>query len=206
MTKAAYDIKAGSAGKCVLHLTLHCVFAAVAATSAASAGLTTVNASIIGVSGLTETLVGVTWPGFDDGNTMFDGLLDSASSFSQDFQTQVQRILSLGFNMVKIPFSFNDLANLQPQNFVTNCTLPTTAQLQSSVTNPNITAPPGRGIPALNATAATVTPGTCNSYLPNDSVLDRFLYVVDFLATNDLYVVLSNNVTVDNTVTTSPSM
>lgn len=137
---------------------------------------------------------------------MFDGLLDSASSFSQDFQTQVQRILSLGFNMVKIPFSFKDLAGLQPQSFITNCTLPTRAQLQSSVTNPNITVPPNRGIPALNATAATAIPGTCNSYLPNDSLLNRFLYVVDFLATNELYVVLSNNVIADNTVTTSPSM
>jgi len=130
----------------------------------------------------------------------------SASSFSQDFQTQVQRILSLGFNMVKIPFSFNDLSGLQPLDFIINCTLPTTAQLKSSVTNPNVTSPPGRSIPALNASAATVISGTCNSYLPNDSVLDRLLYVVDFLATNNLYVVLSNNVTADNTVAVSPSM
>ena len=183
-----------------------CADAAIAAESSATAGLTTVNASVIGVSGLAINLIGVTWPGFDDGNTMFDGLLDSASSFSQDFQTQVQRILSLGFNMVKIPFSFNDLSGLQPLDFVVNCTLPTTAQLQSSVTNPNVTSPPGRSIPALNASAATVISGTCNSYLPNDSVLDRFLYVVDFLATNNLYVVLSNNVTADNTVAVSPSM
>ncbi|DBB04409.1 TPA: hypothetical protein ACH3X1_012892 [Trebouxia sp. C0004] len=179
---------------------------AIAAESSATAGLTTVNASVIGVSGLAIDLVGVTWPGFDDGNTMFDGLLDSASSFSQDFQTQVQRILSLGFNTVKIPFSFNDLSGLQPLDFVINCTLPTTAQLQSSVSNPNVTSPPGRSIPALNASAATEISGTCNSYLPNDSVLDRFLYVVDFLATNNLYVVLSNNVTADNTVAVSPSM
>ena len=137
---------------------------------------------------------------------MFDGLLDSASSFSQDFQTQVQRILSLGFNMVKIPFSFNDLVGLQPQSFLTNCTLPTREQLQSSVTNPGTTPPPGRSIPSLNATAATVIEGTCNSYLPDDSVLNRLLYVVDFLATNNLYVVLSNNVTADNTVAVAPAM
>ena len=183
-----------------------CSPAAIATESDTIVGLTTVNASITGVAGLAINLVGVTWPGFDDGNTMFDGLLNSDSSFSQDFQTQVQRILSLGFNMVKIPFSFSDLSGLQPKDFVINCTLPTTAQLQGSVTNPNVTSPPGRSIPALNATAATVISGTCNSYLPNDSVLDRFLYVVDFLATNNLYVVLSNNVTADNTVTTSPSM
>ena len=184
-----------------------CVAAAALATTATSiTGLTTVNASIIGTEGIAVNLNGVTWPGFDDGNTMFDGLLDSASSFSQDFQTQVQRIISLGFNTVKIPFSFNDLAELQPLSFLINCTLPTTEQLQSSVTNPGITPPPGRGIPSLNATAPTVTEGTCNSYLPDDSVLNRLLYVVTYLATNDLYVVLSNNVTADNTVATAPAM
>ncbi|KAL3142124.1 hypothetical protein ABBQ32_004742 [Trebouxia sp. C0010 RCD-2024] len=179
---------------------------ALAATAATTAGLTTANATIIGAEGVPVNLIGVTWPGFDSGNTMFDGLLDSASSFSQDFQTQVQRIISLGFNMVKIPFSFNDLADLQPLSVLTNCTLPTTEQLQSSVTNPGITPPPGRGIPYLNATAPTVTEGTCNSYLPDDSVLNRLLYVVTYLATNNLYVALSNNVTVDNTVATAPAM
>ena len=180
--------------------------AALAATAATTAGLTTVNATIIGAEGVPVNLIGVTWPGFDSGNTMFDGLLNSASSFSQDFQTQVQRIISLGFNMVKIPFSFNDLAELQPLSVLTNCTLPTREQLQSSVTNPGITPPPGRGIPSLNATAPTVTEGTCNSYLPDDSVLNRLLYVVTYLATNNLYIVLSNNVTVDDTVATAPAM
>ena len=184
-----------------------CVFfAAIATTAAATPGLTTVNATIIGVDGIAVNLNAVTWPGFDSSNTMFDGLLDSASSFSQDFQTQVRRIVSLGFNTVKVPFSFNDLAGLQPQSFLTNCTLPNEQQLQSSVTNPGIPAPPGRSIPTLNATAATVIEGTCNSYLPDDSVLNRLLYVVDFLATNNLYVVLSNNVTVDNTVAVAPAM
>ena len=169
-------------------------------------GLSTVNASILGVDGLAVNLVGTSWRGFDDGNTMFDGLLDSGSSFSQDFQVQVQRILALGFNMVKIPFSFNDLSMLQPQSFLLNCTLPTTAQVQAATTNPNVTVPPGRGVPILPTAAATVINGTCNSYLPNDSVLNRFLYVVDFLASNDLYVMLSNNVTADNTVAVNPAM
>ena len=175
-------------------------------TTTTLTGLTTVNASILGVDGLAVDLVGVTWHGFDDGNTMFDGLLNSGSSFSQDFQVQVQRILALGFNMVKIPFSFNDLASLQPESFLLNCTLPTTAQVQASVTEPNVTIPPFRSVPILPTAAATVINGTCNSYLPDDSVLNRFLYVVDFLASNNLYVMLSNNVTVDNTVAVDPAM
>lgn len=185
---------------------------AAATTSAATTttttltGLSTVNASILGVDGLAVDLVGVSWRGFDDGNTMFDGLLDSGSSFSQDFQVQVQRILALGFNMVKIPFSFNDLSMLQPQSFLLNCTLPTDAQVQSATTNPNVTVPPARSVPVLPTAAATVINGTCNSYLPNDSVLNRFLYVVDFLASNNLYVMLSNNVTADNTVAVNPAM
>ena len=179
---------------------------AATATSTTLTGLSTVNASILGVDGLAVDLVGVSWRGFDDGNTMFAGLLDSGSSFSQDFQVQVQRILALGFNMVKIPFSFNDLSMLQPQSFLLNCTLPTDAQVQSATTNPNVTVPPARSVPVLPTAAATVINGTCNSYLPNDSVLNRFLYVVDFLASNNLYVMLSNNVTADNTVAVNPAM
>ena len=30
---------------------------------------------------------------------------------------------------------------------------------------------------------------SCNSYLPSDSTLDRFNYIVNFLTANDLYVV-----------------
>ena len=50
----------------------------------------------------------------------------------RDFATQVQRIIALGFNTVKIPFSFNDLYGLVPNNYTETCTQVTAQQLQVS--------------------------------------------------------------------------
>ena len=50
----------------------------------------------------------------------------------RDLATQVQRIIALGFNTIKIPFSFNDLYGLIPNNFTGDCEPLTAAQLQVS--------------------------------------------------------------------------
>ena len=41
--------------------------------------------------------------------------------------------------------------------------------------------------------------GVCNSYLPADSVFNRFMYVVQFLARNGIYVLLDNQINFDTT-------
>lgn len=42
----------------------------------------------------------------------------------------MQRIIALGFNTVKVPFSFNDLYGLVPNNYTESCTQLTAQQLQ----------------------------------------------------------------------------
>lgn len=42
----------------------------------------------------------------------------------------------------------------------------------------------------------------CNSYLPSDSVFNRFIYVVQFLARNGIYVLLDNQINFDTTAAT----
>jgi hypothetical protein len=42
----------------------------------------------------------------------------------------------------------------------------------------------------------------CNSYLPSDSVFNRFMYVVQFLARNGIYVLLDNQINFDTTAAT----
>ena len=46
----------------------------------------------------------------------------------------------------------------------------------------------GTAVPDLTA-APSGKAGTCNAYIPSASTLARFQYVVDFLASNGLYVV-----------------
>ena len=50
------------------------------------------------------------------------------------------------------------------------------------------------------------TPGTCNSYLPNDSTFNRFLWMVNFLARNGFYVVIENHVNMDPTAVIDPML
>lgn len=53
---------------------------------------------------------------------------------------------------------------------------------------PNIALPYGTMFPNLTATPIS-PPNTCNSYIPSDTTLNRFTYIVNFLAENGLYVV-----------------
>ena len=75
----------------------------------------------------------------------------------------------------------------------------TDTQVQASVTNPNATIPPAATLPALDAVVSSL-PGVCNSYVPQNSTMARFLYVVQLLASQNLYVVLSNNLNTDPAV------
>ena len=49
------------------------------------------------------------------------------------------------------------------------------------------------------ARPASYGEGQCNGDLPNDSVYTRFLYTVRYLAANNFYVVLDNQLNTDPT-------
>ena len=51
-------------------------------------------------------LQGVNWFGFETSATMVAGLWAGSSSLTQDFKTIVWRMKLLGFNAVRLPFSF----------------------------------------------------------------------------------------------------
>ena len=46
--------------------------------------------------------------------------------------------------------------------------------------------------------------GTCNGYLPSDTTLARFLWVVSFYAENEFYVLLDNHLREDTTIIDAP--
>ena len=47
--------------------------------------------------------------------------------------------------------------------------------------------------------------GVCNSYVPSDSIFNRFVYVVQFFARNGFYIILDNQLNFDTTVLQSQS-
>jgi hypothetical protein len=168
-----------------------------AASIASSTALRVDNAQIVDASGNPIFLHGFNWFGFNAGTTMVDGVW-GGPALAGDFATVVQRQKAMGFNAVRLPFSFKELYtnNNNLRSFVTNCTLPTAAEVAASVT------PPGR-TPSAAAAPLPAPPtrieGLCNEYLP-DSVLARYVWVVQFYARNGFYVVADNHLREDQTV------
>ena len=71
-----------------------------------AAGLTTRNGQITDLDGNALVFKGLNWFGFDDGNTGPDGLWAGSTSTTLDFANIMLRIKALGFNAVRLPFSF----------------------------------------------------------------------------------------------------
>jgi aryl-phospho-beta-D-glucosidase BglC (GH1 family) len=146
-------------------------------------------------SGRRVALHGLNWFGFNSGTTMVDGLWGGPGIIS-DFATVVQRQKLLGFNAVRLPFSFHDLHGLAPKNFAQTCTMPTDADVARSVLAPGKVLP-GKIAPLPFPTHRVA--GQCNGYLPNDTVYNRFRWVVSFYARNGFYVLIDNHLREDRT-------
>lgn len=141
------------------------------------------------------SLHGISWFGFNNGQTMLDGMWNY-DPMSSDFANAVWRLKALGFNAVRLPFSFKDLAIQSPKSFAFDTgKLPTANELVASVT------PPGGMPQAYQPLPYPVQRnGTkCNDYLPSTSVFDRFVYVCNFFANNGFFVLIDNHLREDQT-------
>lgn len=161
--------------------------------------MTTQGTQILNSDGHPVELKGINWFGFNNGDTMVDGLWAGPDSLSMDFATVVYRMQLLGFNAVRLPFSFNDLYNASPRNYTQNSPTASQTEIQTSTTDPSVNVPAGSTIPAQIYTPPNATPGIANSYLPNDTTLNRFLWVINFFARNGFYVLIDDH-TEDSTV------
>jgi hypothetical protein len=164
--------------------------------------MTTKANQIMDSNGNPVQLKGVNWFGFNNGDTMVDGLWQTPNPLAFDFATIVYRMQLLGINAIRLPFSFTDLFQTAPRNYTAACTLPTQAQIQASVTDPSVPTPPGTTIPLMVA-PPTRTAGICDNYFPNDTTLNRFLWVVNFFAKNGFFVLIDNH-SEDQTVLQNP--
>ena len=160
---------------------------------------------LIGVDGKPLSLKGLNYFGFETaGGSMVDGLWGSSDSMVLDFATIVQRQALLGFNAVRLPFSFKNLFGGSPQSYTQSCNVDTLDSIVKATTDPSINADISKA--PLLPNPAPQTPGVCNSYLPNTSVLDRFLWVVRFYASNGMYVIIDNHSNLDSTVVENPTL
>ena len=73
--------------------------------------------------------------GFNNGQTMVDGLYAGSTYQVADFKTIVFRQQQLGFNAVRLPMTFSDL-NLAPKSWTKSCTDDTASLKASPSTSP----------------------------------------------------------------------
>lgn len=152
-------------------------------------------ATLVTPSGNPVKIQGFNWFGFNNGGDMLNGLW-SNDPLQSDFATVVRRQRALGFNGVRLPFSFKDLAVSPARSYEFGCSsLPNAQEIGASVT------PPGQNAisaPELASPPARA-PGRCNDYLPSTSVWDRFVWVVKFFVDNGFYVMIDNHGREDRT-------
>ena len=160
--------------------------------------LTTKGAQIVDSSGEPVYLRGAAWPGFQNGTTMAEVSWNDPESIASDFATLVHRMKLLGFNAVRLPFSFKDLFELEPDAVANSFSPSPLPALQESVTNPQFPLARGLEIPAFHP------PGAGNSYIPSGTTFERFLWVVRYFAENGFYVLLDNHLKEDRTALDDP--
>lgn len=131
---------------------------------------------------------GINWFGFGNKQTMVDGLWIGGSSVASDFFSIVYRIKLLGFNSVRLPFTFNDL-DMRPVDKRIPC------RVMSAGAIVNSTLPPARWGVVNRSKRPPVFVGRlprqiCNEGVDNTNTKRRFLQVIKTFIDNDIYVVL----------------
>mmetsp|Transcript_3804 Transcript_3804/g.10936 ORF Transcript_3804/g.10936 Transcript_3804/m.10936 type:complete len:758 (-) Transcript_3804:1267-3540(-) len=153
-------------------------------------------------------LHGVNWFGFETGQTMVDGLWQGPTAMTLDFITVTRRIKKLGFNTVRLPFSMTSLFEQAPRSYTINCPTsganPTPQQILSSIKKPGLSTG-SMGDVSLTwvpngALSTDGSGGSCNGYLPNDTTLSRFLWVIGFLARNNFVIMIDNHLNLDTSI------
>ena len=157
--------------------------------------LTTSNDQIVDSKGNVVKLKGISWFGYNNGQIV-NGLWNW-DSIGGDFQTTVHRLKALGFNAVRLPFSFGDIINQPYTNVVHTGVKPaTTSQLIANLTDPNYPIN-SKKFPVLPYNLAQTN---SNDIIPQTTAMADFIWMIDFFARNGFYVLVDNH-TEDNSIT-----
>jgi hypothetical protein len=134
--------------------------------------------------------------------SVVDGLWGNVQNpIVADFATVAWRIKLLGFNTIRLPFSFKEftMAPRDPKYSTCASGSVSSASMARAVTPPGITLPAGSAPPRLRVPAGPSS-GVCNDYIPMESVRTRFLWVCKWLAANGFYVVIDDHMAYDTLV------
>jgi aryl-phospho-beta-D-glucosidase BglC (GH1 family) len=127
----------------------------------------------------------VCWFGFNNEYKMLSDLYTGTDSQTRDFRTVVWRMKALGFNAIRVAFNFDTLDKpTGDKPYRMACRDAGAGALFGSVTPPGGAGPTGGGPPP------SIPNGVCNDGIPDDSVYRRFLWACDYIASQDMYVLV----------------
>ena len=172
---------------------------AAAAPAGLAAPVTLAEGQFKGPDGKVQPIHGFSYFGFNTpGRGGFDGLPWGQDPIANDFLRTVHRQKLLGFNAVRIPFSFAELQK-EPPSFEYNCTDVSDEDLVRATLPP--TAKDADIAKAPKMSFAKRTPGKCNT-LASTTVRERLYEAVEVYVKNGFYVLLDNHLREDTTAIT----
>lgn len=133
---------------------------------------------------------GINWFGFNNKQTMVDGLWAGKSAFATDFNIIVYKLKLLGFNAIRLPFTFNDL-DLPAKDKTIPCTGVSKQEILKRTVDP-LWKGEIKWTNAPGFKGDIGSRGICNGYLVKEgsSTLKRLDQVVLTFLENGFYVVL----------------
>jgi aryl-phospho-beta-D-glucosidase BglC (GH1 family) len=134
-------------------------------------------------------LQGTNWFGFNVGQTSVDGLWAGGTSFAIDFYTIVYKIHLLGFNAVRLPFTFDDL-RMTPLHKVFPCHVTSRDDIIKQTVTPGDRIPPNISPVCPLPFIATSPSMTCNVKLVTNTTVQRFGQTIDAILHQEMYVIL----------------
>lgn len=141
------------------------------------------------------TLRGVSWFGFNNAGGMVDGLWVGGNRSDTDLHALTYQIKLLGFNAVRLPFTFDDLAQ-RGRSQVMECKADNYTAWAARAADPEAPPPPAGAAPEppVYIKLDEWEQPLCNTYIPgNGSVLsgERLLWAVEYFVASGFYIVVS---------------
>jgi len=134
---------------------------------------------------------GINWFGFNVGMGMVDGLWAGGNDYATDFGKIAFELKLLGYNAVRLPFTFTQLTNTKVWDLRRDCAALNPSQVKQKLIDPqDWAANSNKAVPGNPAVLGDTSKGVCNDYLPASKNEDRLLYVMQQFINLGMYVIL----------------
>lgn len=135
---------------------------------------------------------GIGWYGYNLAFAAPENLTQGDDAVSKDFKQIVYRQKQLGFNSIRLAFTFDSKLGFRSPiiNYTAKCTVPDSDAIKGTLA-PNASVYSTYSVPEgwlpTNDTPAIVD-DVCNADLPNDETYNRFLWMCDYYISQGFYV------------------